>query len=68
MKTRHSLVSFMISLLLCTGTATADSKGKGSNDTPTQYKGMGGQGALPIPVVYNGWMQKLPPEQQESYR
>jgi hypothetical protein len=22
--------------------------------------GMGGQGILPIPVVYNGWVQKLP--------
>jgi hypothetical protein len=21
---------------------------------------MGGQGVLPIPVVYNGWVQKLP--------
>lgn len=47
-----------------------------TDDTPTQYKGMGGQGVLPIPVVYNGWVQKLPqawknqltPEQQEPYR
>jgi DNA-binding beta-propeller fold protein YncE len=23
-------------------------------------KGMGGQGVLPIPIVYNGWVQKLP--------
>jgi hypothetical protein len=22
---------------------------------------MGGQGILPIPVVYNGWVQNLPP-------
>jgi hypothetical protein len=22
--------------------------------------GMGGQGVLPIPVVYNGWVQQLP--------
>lgn len=28
--------------------------------TPTQYKGMGGQGVLPIPLVYNGWVQNLP--------
>ena len=24
------------------------------------YEGMGGQGVLPIPVVYNGWVQNLP--------
>jgi DNA-binding beta-propeller fold protein YncE len=37
--------------------------------------GMGGQGILPIPVVYNGWVQKLPaswknqlsPSQQNPY-
>jgi len=23
--------------------------------------GTGGQGLLPIPVVYNGWVQNLPP-------
>jgi plastocyanin len=26
------------------------------------YTGMGGQGILPIPNVYNGWVQKLPEE------
>ena len=31
-----------------------------TDDTPTLHKGMGGQGVLPIPVVYNGWVQKLP--------
>ena len=30
------------------------------DDSPTQYLGMGGQGVLPIPLVYNGWVQKLP--------
>lgn len=30
------------------------------DDTITAYDGMGGQGLLPIPVVYNGWVQKLP--------
>jgi DNA-binding beta-propeller fold protein YncE len=30
------------------------------DDAPTQYQGMGGQGVLPIPLVYNGWVQKLP--------
>ena len=32
------------------------------NDTEgvIAYAGMGGQGVLPIPLVYNGWVQKLP--------
>ena len=30
------------------------------DDAPTQYLGMGGQGVLPIPLVYNGWVQNLP--------
>ena len=32
------------------------------DDSPTLYTGMGGQGVLPIPNVYNGWVQKLPSE------
>jgi DNA-binding beta-propeller fold protein YncE len=24
------------------------------------YRGMGGQGVLPVPLVYNGWVQELP--------
>ncbi|MCB1986128.1 MAG: copper oxidase [Burkholderiales bacterium] len=31
-----------------------------SDDTITALDGMGGQGLLPIPVVYNGWVQNLP--------
>lgn len=31
-----------------------------SDDAVSAYAGMGGQGVLPIPVVYNGWVQKLP--------
>lgn len=30
------------------------------DDTVTGNAGMGGQGILPIPVVYNGWVQNLP--------
>ena len=26
----------------------------------TAFAGMGGQGVLPIPLVYNGWVQRLP--------
>src|SRR6267143_229425 len=33
-----------------------------TDGTVTQYAGMGGQGVLPIPVVYNGWVQNLPKE------
>lgn len=31
-----------------------------SDDRVTGLPGMGGQGVLPIPVVYNGWVQQLP--------
>jgi DNA-binding beta-propeller fold protein YncE len=31
-----------------------------ADDTVLAYEGMGGQGVLPIPLVYNGWVQKLP--------
>ena len=31
-----------------------------TDDTVTANAGMGGQGVLPIPLVYNGWVQKLP--------
>ena len=34
--------------------------GTKSDDTVAEYAGMGGQGVLPIPLVYNGWVQKLP--------
>ncbi|HEX6738514.1 MAG TPA: copper oxidase [Vicinamibacteria bacterium] len=41
-------------ILLTATAATA------SDDTITGLAGMGGQGVLPIPVVYNGWVQNLP--------
>src|SRR3989442_6067630 len=45
------------------------------DDTITVNAGMGGQGVLPIPLVYNGWVQNLPaiwknqltPEQQNPF-
>lgn len=40
-------------LLTATGTTATD-------DTITSNRGMGGQGILTIPVVYNGWVQNLP--------
>jgi DNA-binding beta-propeller fold protein YncE len=30
------------------------------DDEISAYAGMGGQGVLPVPNVYNGWVQKLP--------
>ncbi|MGH9753198.1 MAG: copper oxidase [Blastocatellia bacterium] len=36
------------------------SPGTNSDDRVTGLPGMGGQGVLPIPVVYNGWVQQLP--------
>jgi len=40
--------------------ATGDNNDVQSDDQVTAHAGMGGQGVLPIPVVYNGWVQKLP--------
>ena len=40
--------------------------GPGTDGTVSAYAGMGGQGVLPIPVVYNGWVQHLPEEWQEK--
>jgi hypothetical protein len=37
-----------------------DDKELKTDDRVTDHAGMGGQGVLPIPVVYNGWVQKLP--------
>ena len=31
-----------------------------ADDTVSAHAGMGGQGVLAIPLVYNGWVQKLP--------
>jgi DNA-binding beta-propeller fold protein YncE len=35
-------------------------KGTKSDDVVTGNAGMGGQGVLPIPLVYNGWVQNIP--------
>jgi YVTN family beta-propeller protein len=34
--------------------------GTKSDDVVTGNSGMGGQGVLPIPIVYNGWVQNVP--------
>jgi hypothetical protein len=46
-------------LLTATGTTATDG-------TVSKYPGMGGQGVLPIPLVYNGWVQNLPEEWKEK--
>src|SRR5215831_2459569 len=38
---------------------TADA-GTKSDDVVTGNAGMGGQGVLPVPLVYNGWVQNVP--------
>jgi DNA-binding beta-propeller fold protein YncE len=35
-------------------------EGVQTDDQVSAYAGMGGQGVLPIPLVYNGWVQNLP--------
>ena len=44
---------------------TADEDTK-SDRRVEDYAGMGGQGVLPIPLVYNGWVQKLPEEWKDQ--
>jgi len=34
--------------------------GTKTDDSVSAFAGMGGQGVLPIPLVYDGWVQKLP--------
>ena len=40
-------------------TVDEDSDAK-TDDRVTANAGMGGQGVLAVPLVYNGWVQKLP--------
>jgi DNA-binding beta-propeller fold protein YncE len=37
-----------------------------TDGTVAKYAGMGGQGVLPIPLVYNGWVQNLPEEWKDQ--
>ncbi|MDH4155188.1 MAG: hypothetical protein OEV01_15510 [Nitrospira sp.] len=39
---------------------TTDLPADRRDDAITGNKGMGGQGIMPVPNVYNGWVQKLP--------
>jgi len=56
--------SIVGSVLLTTANASTDFAMDGtipnSPDPKSVYAGMGGQGVLPIPLVYNGWLQNLP--------
>jgi DNA-binding beta-propeller fold protein YncE len=48
---------------------TTDNTDRGFNaidGTVSAYAGMGGQGVLPIPLVYNGWVQKLPQDWKDQ--
>ena len=48
-------------LLVAEGDLNNDGKSNTfADDSVSAYAGMGGQGVLPIPLVYNGWVQNLP--------
>ena len=49
----------IVGRILLAGTAASD-------DTVTGNAGMGGQGILTIPAVYNGWVQNLPQTWKEK--
>lgn len=55
--------SIVGSVLLTTDNKSSHFKTDG---TVKDYAGMGGQGVLPVPVVYNGWVQNLPEEWKEK--
>ncbi|GAA4208490.1 hypothetical protein GCM10023074_52190 [Microbispora amethystogenes] len=40
--------------------------GTAVDDVVTGYNGMGGQGVLPYPIVYNGWVQNATPEMADQ--
>jgi len=49
-------------LLVAEGDLNNDGKSSTfSDDSVAALAGMGGQGVLPVPNVYNGWVQNLPP-------
>ena len=50
-----ALDAALVGRLLLTATSST-----ARDDQITGLAGMGGQGVLPIPVVYNGWVQNLP--------
>jgi hypothetical protein len=50
----NATIAGTVSLALAADGTTA------TDDTVVAYKGMGGQGVLAVPVVYNGWVQNLP--------
>lgn len=56
-KSGHFDTAVVGSILLAHG----HGRGAAMDGTISDYAGMGGQGVLPIPVVYNGWVQQLPP-------
>jgi DNA-binding beta-propeller fold protein YncE len=47
----------IVGRILLTTSGNADVQ---SDDVVSAHAGMGGQGVLPIPLVYNGWVQNLP--------
>src|SRR5437660_752748 len=56
------------SVLLTTANTSShfEMDGTISTDDKVAYAGMGGQGVLPIPLVYNGWVQNLPEESADK--
>jgi DNA-binding beta-propeller fold protein YncE len=60
----HGNDAFIVGSVLLTATGATAMDGTIPGNSP--YAGMGGQGVLPIPLVYNGWVQKLPEEWKEK--
>jgi hypothetical protein len=62
---KHGGDAAMVGSVLLTAPGLSMAAGN-IDGTVSQYAGMGGQGVLPIPLVYNGWVQNLPHEWKEK--
>ena len=53
-------------VLLTTANASSGFHTDATGGFDPLFEGMGGQGVLPIPLVYNGWVQNLPEEWKDK--
>jgi len=62
----NAIIAGYVLLTTANKSSHFDMDGTIPKDDKVSYAGMGGQGVLPIPLVYNGWVQNLPEEWAEK--
>jgi DNA-binding beta-propeller fold protein YncE len=62
----NAIIAGSVLLTIVNTSSHFEMDGTISTDDKVAYAGMGGQGVLPIPLVYNGWVQNLPEEWAEK--